>query len=422
MKISFSEIFRAHFSEDLDKELAHRLFIFTALSVCLSTLTISVAYSIFDINRIALIQVATSALSALSILIYYKTKSLNFAVQLLLIWILFSTIYRNFKMGGFDSPTMYTTFLIPLYTGFLLSYRSSMIWTFLFIMTSFFFYIAPQLGFQISTEYSKESINSVKIFIIVISNIVCLNVIFSMKHFFSKAKHMLTKEKDEKSHLLKIITHDMASPLTNLNYLLQQLKTKENAETYEKATRALNSISRMIKDIKSYEAIKSGKQVLVKHAISWGQIFEELLFLNSDSLSKKNIKLSVPSEMFVEMLYTDQNILVYQILNNLINNAIKFSHKNSEIKVTLKNSDDFYELQIIDSGIGIPDSMIKEIFNSNFKTSRQGTLGEKGTGFGLPIVKSFADLLNVKITITSKCEQDGENDHGTIVTLLIPIQ
>lgn len=422
MKLTFDNIFNASFSEDPDKELAHRLFIFTALSVCLSTLTISVAYSFLDINKIALIQVITSILSAVSIFVYYKTKSLNIAVQMLLVWIILSTIYRNFKMGGFDSPTLYTLFLIPLYTGFLLSYRASMFWTFLFISNALFFYFAPQYGFEIQSNYSKESLNTAKIFILVVSNIICLNVIFSIKHFFSKAKLLLTKEKDEKSHLLKIITHDMASPLTNLNYLLQQLKTNENIETYEKAIRSLNSISTMIKDIKNYEAIKSGKQVLIKRAVSWGQIFEEILFLNSDALAKKQIKLIIPESMSSEMLYIDQNILVYQILNNLISNAIKFSHNNSEIIITLKIVNESYILEIKDFGIGIPQDMIDEVFNSNLKTSRQGTQGEKGTGFGLPIVKSFVELINGKISIHSISQKDNEKNNGTTVTLEIPMQ
>lgn len=422
MKLTFDKIFSASFTEDPDKELAHRLFIFTALSVCLSTLTISIAYSFLNINKIAIIQVITSILSALCILVYYKTKSLNIAVQMLLCWIICSTVYRNFKMGGFDSPTLYTLFLIPLYTGFLLSYRASMFWTFLFVGNALFFYLAPQYGLKIQSNYSKESLDTAKIFILVISNIVCLNVIFSIKHFFNKAKQMIIKEKDEKGHLLKIITHDMSSPLTNLNYLLQQLKTNENIETYEKAVRSLNTISTMIKDIKSFEAIKSGKQVLVKQAVSWGQIFEEILFLNTDGLSKKNIKLKVPESMSSEMLYTDQNILVYQILNNLVSNAIKFSHKNSEIIITLKNKGESYILEIRDLGIGIPKEMIADIFHSNLKTTRQGTQGEKGTGFGLPIVKSFVELLNGKISINSHCEQDNSDKRGTTVTLEIPIQ
>lgn len=422
MKFTFDKFFSASFSEDPDKELAHRLFIFTALSVCLSTLTISIAYTFLDINKIAIIQVITSILSALSIWVYYKTKSLNLAVQMLLSWIICSTIYRNFKMGGFDSPTLYTLFLIPLYTGFLLSYRASMVWTFLFVGNALFFYLAPQYGVEIQSNYSKESLNSAKIFILVISNVVCLNVIFSIKHFFNKAKQLVIKEKDERSHLLKIITHDMSSPLTNLNYQLQQLKTNENTEVYEKAVRSLNTISTMIKDIKNFEAIKSGKQVLIKQAVSWGQIFEEILFLNTDALAKKNIKLTVPESMSSEMLYTDQNILVYQILNNLISNAIKFSHNNSEIIISLENKGESYLLKIKDFGIGIPKNMLSEIFQSNLKTTRQGTLGEKGTGFGLPIVKSFVELINGQISITSHCEQDQTSIRGATVTLEIPIQ
>lgn len=422
MNTSIKNIFQADFAEDLDKELAHKLFIFTSLSVCISTALISVIYLILNINQIAVVQIITSSLSATAILIYYRTKSLVLPVQLILTWVFISTIYRNIKMGGIDSPTMYSIFLIPLYTGVLLSYRFSLLWTFLFILSAVGFYISPKFGYEFKSNYSYDALNSARIYILVISNIICLNIIFSIKHFFSRAKNLLVKEKDEKSHLLKIITHDIASPITNLNFLLQQLKTKENAEICDKAIRALTSISTMVKDIKNYEAIKAGKQVLVKRAVSWGQIFEELSFLNSDDLNKKKIKFIYPTEFSSEMIYTDQSILVYQILNNLLSNAIKFSSVDSQIEIQLIKKEDHYILYLIDTGIGIPKDMQQELFNPNYKTSRQGTMGEKGTGFGLPIVKSFTDLLHGEILIQSTCIKDNPYEHGTKVTLKIPLQ
>lgn len=414
--------FQADFAEDIDKELAHKLFIFTSVSVCISTALVAAIYMVLNINQVALIQIITSSLSATAILIYYRTKSLELPVQIILTWVFLTTIYRNMKMGGIDSPTMYTIFLIPLYTGVLLSYRFSLFWTSLFILSAVSFYILPMFGFDFEPSYSSEALNSAKMYTLVISNIICLNIIFSIKHFFSRARKLLTKEKDEKSHLLKIITHDIASPITNLNFLLLQLKTKENAETCDKAIRALNSISTMVKDIKNYEAIKAGKQVLVKRAVSWGQIFEELSFLNSDGLSKKRIKFIYPVEMSSEMVYTDQNILVYQILNNLLSNAIKFSSMDSEVRIELTKYDDHFILKLIDTGIGIPKEMQQELFNPNYKTSRHGTMGERGTGFGLPIVKNFTDLLHGEISIQSTCIKDNSSDHGTVVTLKIPLQ
>ena len=78
---------------------------------------------------------------------------------------------------------------------------------------------------------------------------------------------------------------------------------------------------------------------------------------------------------------------------------------------------DFVVVSVTDTGIGIPDTLLKTLFESNAKTSRLGTSGEKGTGFGLPICKSYMDLYGGKIEVTSKTADEFPDDHGTTFTL-----
>lgn len=74
-----------------------------------------------------------------------------------------------------------------------------------------------------------------------------------------------------------------------------------------------------------------------------------------------------------------------------------------------------------DQGIGIPQKLLENIFNPSKSISRRGTNGERGTGFGMPIVKTIIDGMKSSIDITSKCEDNDSQDTGTIVTINIPI-
>lgn len=97
-----------------------------------------------------------------------------------------------------------------------------------------------------------------------------------------------------------------------------------------------------------------------------------------------------------------------------MSNAIKFSHNNSKINIEIKNKDQFIELIIEDFGIGIPKNILHDIFSFNSNTNRKGTNGEKGTGYGMPLIKKYTEVMDGSIKI------DSIENKGTIITLLLP--
>ncbi|MCB0369079.1 MAG: HAMP domain-containing histidine kinase [Bdellovibrionales bacterium] len=416
--INIKELFKSKFNDDFDRELAHKLFLFTIISVCAVTLILTVVYFLLGFNQIAIIQLIVILICICTLIMYIPRKNLLFPANFVLLIFLVSSLYRISITGGIESPTFYSFFLVPLYSGFVLGSNWSFFWTILYLSLPVFFHYLAVNGYKIETVYTEESLESVRIFTIVFTNIACLSVVYGVKHFFNRSKQMLQKEKEEKSNLLKIISHDLSAPLTSLSLSLQMIKNEQNPQI-EKTFKALESINSMIKSIRNYEALKSGKLLLVKKACSWGQIFEELKFINSELLLKKRISLKFPTNFNSKFIYTDQNILVYQVLNNVLNNAIKFSYVDSEIEIQLSLESEIYVISIIDQGIGIPDELSTDLFNRKKQTNRIGTYGEKGTGFGLPIVKSYIEILGGSIEIDSVIAEK-TNAHGTNVTIKIP--
>lgn len=121
------------------------------------------------------------------------------------------------------------------------------------------------------------------------------------------------------------------------------------------------------------------------------------VFINK--LKEKNIDLieNIPEDIQVLVDET----LFSQVLNNLIGNAIKFTPENGVIKLYAEQSGNNVLLNIEDSGVGIPDNKINNLFSGFNSDSTQGTKGEKGSGLGLGIVKKILDAHDFKIEIKS---------------------
>jgi two-component system sensor histidine kinase VicK len=92
---------------------------------------------------------------------------------------------------------------------------------------------------------------------------------------------------------------------------------------------------------------------------------------------------------------------IMSAMDNLILNAIKFSFNDSVITIRLTNDDRYAVLSVIDTGIGIPESIQKVIFEPYTIAGRSGTCNEKSTGLGLSIVKKIVDMHNGEIRVES---------------------
>ena len=85
-----------------------------------------------------------------------------------------------------------------------------------------------------------------------------------------------------------------------------------------------------------------------------------------------------------------------------MSNAIKFTPKNGTVQLILEPANNKVSLSVVDSGVGIPQEKIPQLFNKYSKASRLGTEGEKGTGPGLSIVKELVDMHGGTIEVTSE--------------------
>ncbi len=231
-----------------------------------------------------------------------------------------------------------------------------------------------------------------------------------------------TSHRDE---IIRIVSHDIRSPLTGIVELSQLLSDKEVASNTEQVVEFANLIKgsaqmtlKLANDILDLAKLEEGKVVLHKTPVSVKELFEKIYATFKPNAISKDIDLIVApnSDLTIE---ADESKLV-QAIGNFVANAIKFTPQGGKVTLsaekTQKNGMEYVMLKIQDTGIGIPADKVDKIFEKFSSHQRSGTSGEKGTGLGLSIAKLLVEAHEGHIEVKSK---EGQ---GTTFILYIPVK
>lgn len=242
---------------------------------------------------------------------------------------------------------------------------------------------------------------------------------------FNKLKKSLEEEKRMRqiqAEFVAMVSHEFKTPLQIIDgareLVVRKLKTL--AITDEQVDKSLirvkNGILRMNNLIQSTlnlskiemseGGIKPNKQDFeIKNLI------DDIIDKNFQVALEKNIKIEVNLEKITGLYNGDQKLLDH-CFTNLITNAVKYSKKDSSVKIIGDVNKDGLIIKVIDSGIGIPKEEIDQIGTKFFRATN--TLSVAGTGIGLYLTKYFIELHNGSVLIES------EINVGTTITVLLP--
>jgi signal transduction histidine kinase len=212
-----------------------------------------------------------------------------------------------------------------------------------------------------------------------------------------KIKEEFNKIKFQRDKLVSIISHDLRTPLNSVFGYCQLLKdgqyknkneVKQFAENiFELSKQQLNALNRIVE----WTRYESPSLALNPTDFDVTSTINFVVKTISKFASEKNIKIIVNSnpEMYV---YGDE-FMIIEVLKNLLDNAIKFSHPNSSIEIHTHYHEKLNKLVVlvVDSGIGIDRDILMNLLVSTKKFTTRGTKGEKGLGLGLLIVKAIID-------------------------------
>lgn len=222
-----------------------------------------------------------------------------------------------------------------------------------------------------------------------------------------RAKEKAEENDKLKSAFLHNISHEIRTPMNAIigfSALLGEpgLSSGEQASFIESIQQSSNNLLSIISDIITISNIEAG---LVKININGTNINYKIRSQYSRFLPhalKKNLTLSyeTPLEDEKSVFMTDSSKLD-EILDNLISNSIKFTEKGG-IKFGYEADKDFVRFFVSDTGIGISENQCEKIFDRFYQVDSTSSRLYDGTGLGLPISKSFVELLGGKIWFTSQ--------------------
>jgi len=214
----------------------------------------------------------------------------------------------------------------------------------------------------------------------------------------------LVKIKDQ---FLSIIAHDLRDPFNILigysDLILDQIDEiqKDKLEKYVQAINtSANNAYNLLNNLLDWSKTESNKIILTPEKINLSKTIDNLLSALNYAASAKNIFIRQDYETDI-MVKADENMLK-TVLRNLIGNSIKFSYKNSEIRIEIIEEKLQFIINIIDTGIGIKEENLEKIFSTEFNTSKIGTGNERGTGLGLKICKEFVTKWGGRIWVKSE--------------------
>lgn len=216
-----------------------------------------------------------------------------------------------------------------------------------------------------------------------------------------------------KQQFLSNMSHEIRTPM---NAIIGFTKVVLKTELTEKQKEYLNAIKIsgdalivLINDILDLAKVDAGKMTFEEVPFKMAASLSAMLHLFETKIQEKNLILIKEYDSKIPEVLIGDPVRLHQIILNLVSNAVKFtSHGVITVRASLIEEDEnnaTIEFAVSDTGIGIPDDKIKNIFE-NFQQATSGTSRlYGGTGLGLAIVKQLVEAQNGIITVTSTVEQ-----------------
>ena len=216
------------------------------------------------------------------------------------------------------------------------------------------------------------------------------------------------KQSQQQQNFMMALTHELKTPIAvaklNLETLQKhKLSEEQQQQLISNTLQEAGRLNTLCNNLLLSSKIEAGDYMLTTEKIDLAELVTESVNDFKMRYPKRNIHLSLSNDIYL----TGDRLLLQMAVNNLLDNAIKYSGKEGKIDVDLKENDTI-KLLIKDEGKGIPDDEKENIFKKFYRIGNLYTKEAKGTGLGLYLTKKIVEQHNGNIIVT-------DNDlHGSI--------
>ena len=228
------------------------------------------------------------------------------------------------------------------------------------------------------------------------------------------SRRSIEKINEMQTEILSVVAHDLHAPIHSimaLTELMKDAETPEEAQEYydlimDTCNRSNTIIDDLLSEARNLEADNAFTYTCVNDLIE-----DAVSQFSKSKAGNRQIIFRPPHEKMYANLNEHKML---RVLDNLLNNAIKFTRNNGVVTITISHEDNKINIFVADNGIGIPEALLPFLFNRFSKAGRTGVNGEKSYGLGLSICKLIVNQHSGDISATSK------EEHGTEIKITLP--
>jgi signal transduction histidine kinase/CheY-like chemotaxis protein/ligand-binding sensor domain-containing protein len=260
--------------------------------------------------------------------------------------------------------------------------------------------------------------------VLILSLIFFILQIIQQRRIFQQQKEIAERNALYKSRFLTNMSHEIRTPLNaiiGLNKLLSATPLNEKQQSFVNAVgQSSENLLYIVNDILDQAKLESGQYQFKSTPFTIDLIIGQVKSTLEHKAMEKHLKLIIDSKISNELVLKGDPIRLYQILINLLNNAIKYTEVGY-VKLSISQSSGLdtmgnFHFEIIDSGIGISQKDQEKIFESFHQAEYSTELSESGTGLGLSITQQLVEQQGGTITLQS------EPGKGSVFSVTLPFE
>lgn len=222
-----------------------------------------------------------------------------------------------------------------------------------------------------------------------------------------------------KDNLLTMASHDLRSPLSTIRMsaemVLEENLSEETRPFVQSIYNSANRLVDLVNNLLDVSKLEAGRVTITPTLLLASDLARQSLDGAQLRADSKRITTHLVVEPDEPLILADRTKL-HQILDNLVSNALKFTHSGGSITVTVQPEPKGVCIRVADSGLGIPALHQPFVFEKFRQIHQQGTSNEHGSGLGLAIVKQLVELHGGSIDVES------EEGRGSVFSVHLPIK
>jgi K+-sensing histidine kinase KdpD len=220
--------------------------------------------------------------------------------------------------------------------------------------------------------------------------------------FVYRAVGRQIKLQQQQQNFMMAVTHELKTPIAvaklNMETLRKyDLEPQQKQKFIDSALQEMNRLNALANNILVASQLENSQNSLTKEKINFSGLVRNVVKNAEKNITDKKWVLQVEDELFINA----DGLLLQMLISNLVENASKYSPKESSITVELKRRTGKIIFSVIDEGPGIPQQEKKKVFEKFYRIGNEATRSAPGTGLGLYLCKKIADYHKAQINLSA---------------------